>query len=64
MDEDLEKCKPAIGYLANAGKLKGVLYIGENIVSEELLHACNFWIDHVVQKFQKLALWSSCGNFF
>jgi NACHT domain len=49
MNEDLEKCRSAIGYLANASVLDGVPDIGENIVSEELLYACNFWIDHVVK---------------
>jgi hypothetical protein len=49
MNEDLEKCKPATGYLENAFDLDSVPNIGENIVSEQLLYACNFWIDHVVE---------------
>jgi hypothetical protein len=49
LNEDLEKCKPAIGYLVNAWELDWVPVIGNNIVSEELLYACNFWIDHVVK---------------
>jgi hypothetical protein len=49
MNEDLEKCKSAIGYLANTSELDGVPDIGEGIVSEALLYSCNFWIDHVVK---------------
>jgi hypothetical protein len=49
MNEYLEKCKPAIGHLENARELQGVPDIGETIVPEELLYACNFWIDHVVK---------------
>jgi AAA ATPase domain len=49
MNEDLEKCGPAVGYLRNASELEGVPDVGENVVSEELLYACNFWIAHVVK---------------
>jgi NACHT domain len=49
MNEDLEKCRPAIEYLADAWELDDALDISEITVSEELLYACNFWIDHVVK---------------
>jgi NACHT domain len=49
MNEDLEKCRPAIGYLSNARELKGVPEIGEHVVSEGLLYACKFWISHIVK---------------
>jgi hypothetical protein len=49
MNEDLEKYRPAVGYLANASELKGVPDIGEHVVSEELLYACKFWIAHVIK---------------
>jgi hypothetical protein len=49
MNEDSEKCGPAVGCLKNARELEGVPDIGENIVSEELLYTCNFWIAHVVK---------------
>jgi NACHT domain len=49
MNDDFEKCGLAVGYLRNASELGGVPDIGENVVFEELLYACNFWIAHVVK---------------
>jgi hypothetical protein len=48
LNEGLEKCKPALGYLADA-KLTRIPEIASDIVSEELWYACRFWIDHVVE---------------
>jgi NACHT domain len=51
MNGDLKRCRAAVRYLADASDsdLKGVPDIGKNVVSEELLYACNFWIAHVVE---------------
>jgi hypothetical protein len=47
-EEELEKCKPVLGYLADS-RLTRVPDIAKDIVSEELWYACSFWIIHVVE---------------
>jgi hypothetical protein len=48
LKEELQKCKSALGHLANS-KLTRVPDLPNGVVSEELWYACRFWIDHVVQ---------------
>jgi hypothetical protein len=50
LNEELEKCKPALGYvLGSNSKFTCVPDIGKDVVSEELWYAYSFWIDHVVE---------------
>jgi hypothetical protein len=47
LNEDLQQTGLAMGYLADT-ESKGIPQIAGDLVSEHLLYACQFWIDHIV----------------
>jgi hypothetical protein len=47
LNEELEKCKPVLGYLDSTSTR--VPELARGVVSEELWYSCRFWIDHVVE---------------
>jgi hypothetical protein len=47
LNEELEKCKPVLGYLDS--KSTRVPELAKDVVFEELWYSCRFWIDHVVE---------------
>ena len=47
LNEDLQQTTPVIGYLAETTS-KGIPQIAGDIMSEQLLYACEFWMDHII----------------
>jgi hypothetical protein len=47
LNEDLKKNMPGVGYLT--GDSPGIPKMTDSDISEELLYACRFWMDHIVE---------------
>jgi len=47
LNEDLKQNMPGVGYLT--GDSPGIPKMTDSDISEELLYACRFWMDHIVE---------------